>query len=182
MPITYREYEKSTGRFSGPATDAYVGAVLADRESNGYDSDFYAIVWDAERGQPREITYASTRYAAGGSCTVDATDEVRAAYAEWQDAERARLQAERDARDTTDAESMGLTLAQYRRLEASTGQDSELFNGYRQLLTTRTRNRFRSTFRRSLADQIWNWTQDASPKYDSPLSARQRQYVYPRRY
>jgi hypothetical protein len=60
----------------------YVGAVLADREENGYDdSDFYAVVWTGEA--LARVTYASTRYAGGGRAVVDATPETLAVVAAW---------------------------------------------------------------------------------------------------
>lgn len=63
----------------------HVGAVLADRERNYHDdSDFYAVYWDFEDGAPSTIEYATTRFGGGGSCKVDATDEVRALYEAYQ--------------------------------------------------------------------------------------------------
>ncbi len=75
--------------------ETWVGAVLATVEHNYHDdSDFAAIVWDAAKGEPREVEYATTRFSTyRNSATVDATDEVRAAYAAWK-AERARKAAE----------------------------------------------------------------------------------------
>lgn len=62
----------------------YVGAVLDDREENGYhDSDFYAVVWDAEEARLKRVGYNSTRHAGGGSCKVDATPEVYEKAKEW---------------------------------------------------------------------------------------------------
>lgn len=79
----------------------HVGMVIETGELNGYDdSDFYAVVWNPERGEPERVTYATTRgWTYLNSAQVDATPEVRAAYAAWHErAERARRQAERDAR------------------------------------------------------------------------------------
>lgn len=62
----------------------YRGAVLDDRERNGYDdSDFYAVVWDEAAGTVRTVDYASTRYGGGGSCQIDATEEVREKARAW---------------------------------------------------------------------------------------------------
>lgn len=56
------------------------GLTLDDREQNGHDdSDFYAIVWDPMQKRIRRIDYASTRFAGGGGCVVDATEEAKAA-------------------------------------------------------------------------------------------------------
>lgn len=58
----------------------YVGATLATFERNGYDdSDFLAIVWDAENGTTDVTLYDTTRFAGGGSATVDATEDVQCA-------------------------------------------------------------------------------------------------------
>lgn len=80
----------------------HVGLVLSTGEYNGYDdSDFFAEVWNPVTGAPERIIYATTRgWTYPNSATVDATPEVRAAYAAWvakRDAERraAREAAER---------------------------------------------------------------------------------------
>jgi hypothetical protein len=59
-------------------TVSYEGAVLAKFERNGYDdSDFVAIVWDAENKALRHITYASTRgWTYHNGASVDATPAV----------------------------------------------------------------------------------------------------------
>jgi len=74
----------------------FEGAVLGHRERNWHDdSDFYAIVWDAEkewkdrrgrvrRGAIRSFGYATTRFATyGNTCTTDATEEVQEAAARY---------------------------------------------------------------------------------------------------
>src|SRR6185437_2626014 len=74
----------------------WVGCVLSLGEHNHHDdSDFYAIVWDAELGGPREIEYATTRgWTYANSASVDATEEVKAAYKAYQ-VEQRRAQRER---------------------------------------------------------------------------------------
>jgi hypothetical protein len=82
----------------------YEGAVLYTYERNWHDdSDFNAVVWDAEAGTTRTIQYGTTRF--GGSdyntATPDATEEVKAAVADWAaEKERERLTGmwEADAR------------------------------------------------------------------------------------
>ena len=61
------------------------GLVVGLREMNGYDdSDFYATVWNEEKGAPEEIMYASTRgWTYPNGAAVDATDEVKAKYAAY---------------------------------------------------------------------------------------------------
>jgi len=63
---------------------SYVGAVLDDREENGYhDSDFYAVVWDEDESKLKKVVYNSTRYAGGGSCTIDATPDTLEKARNW---------------------------------------------------------------------------------------------------
>lgn len=67
-----------------PARTLFEGAVLTTRERNGYhDSDFYAVVWDEERKELREVEYDTTRFAGGGNAVVDATDEVKTKASKW---------------------------------------------------------------------------------------------------
>lgn len=55
----------------------YVGCVLDTFERNGsWDSDFYAVVWDAEKQEVRNIEYDTTRFAGGGWAKIDATKET----------------------------------------------------------------------------------------------------------
>ncbi len=79
----------------------HVGLVLATGEHNGYDdSDFFAVVWDADLQAPAEITYASTRgWSYPNGATIDATPEIIAKYQAYREAERtaAREEAERRA-------------------------------------------------------------------------------------
>ena len=63
----------------------YQGATIREYERNYYDdSDFYAVVWDEEKQEPRHIQWATTRawtYACG--CVIDATPEVLEKYNAW---------------------------------------------------------------------------------------------------
>lgn len=79
-------------------TVTHEGFVLATRERNGYhDSDFYAIVWDDDANEPREIWYATTSgWTYHNGATVDATPEIRARYNAWR--------AQRDAEERARAE------------------------------------------------------------------------------
>lgn len=65
----------------------FTGLVVDDRERNFYDdSDFYAVVWDAEKGEPFTVEWGTTRFPTigyGYGCAVDATPEVAAAYADY---------------------------------------------------------------------------------------------------
>jgi hypothetical protein len=64
--------------------ESYVGCVLATREENYYDdSDYYAVVWDEEHQRITRIDYDTTRFAGGGSASIDATDEVKEKAAKY---------------------------------------------------------------------------------------------------
>jgi hypothetical protein len=83
--------------FSNECFDVtFVGAVLDTYERNMRDdSDFYAIVWDEEKQEVRDIEYATTRFATyNHSAHVDATDEVKVkAAAYWRATQRATVEA-----------------------------------------------------------------------------------------
>jgi hypothetical protein len=61
------------------------GLVLSLGERNGYDdSDFYAVIWNPEKGCTERVQYATTRgWTYPNSATVDATPEVLASYEAW---------------------------------------------------------------------------------------------------
>jgi len=63
--------------------EKFKGKVLNEFERNGYDdSDFYAVVWDEEKQEPKTIQYATTRgWTYCNSATIDATPEVLEQYA-----------------------------------------------------------------------------------------------------
>jgi hypothetical protein len=100
---TYGGQSAMEDRLASAAEHQFVitweGCVLRLGEHNYYDdSDFYAIVWDAQLGAPREIEYGTTRgWSYWNSASVDATDEVLAAFNAYK-AEQARVaRAEREA-------------------------------------------------------------------------------------
>ena len=71
------------GRYGEEKKVEYEGCVIDLREHNGScDSDWYAIVWDAEHGEVREVMYDTTRFGGTDSwATIDATEEtMRAVY------------------------------------------------------------------------------------------------------
>ena len=61
----------------GEAKVEYEGCVLDTWEHNGYhDSDWYALVWDRDAQELKQIEYDTTRAAGGGWAKIDATAEV----------------------------------------------------------------------------------------------------------
>ena len=102
LPNVHRmdDYPGSNGPLYMKTT--HVGLVVGKREMNGHDdSDFYAIVWDADKECTEEVMYATTRgWSYPNGATVDATPEVLEAYRVWRDrkdAEARKLAAEREA-------------------------------------------------------------------------------------
>jgi hypothetical protein len=153
------------------------GLCLEKCERNGYDdSDFYMIVWNPETGKAENITYASTRgwsYPCYASY-VDATPDVRAAYDAACKAEtrRLRIQGAWDARraEMSLAAKAGITRTDVKRLRNAVGRN---WDAVRRLLITNVR----SGFKKSIRAQIIAWVQDPAPKFSSPLSPKQFQYL-----
>lgn len=73
----------------------HVGLVLETREYNGRDdSDFYAVVWNPEKGATERVEYASTRgWTYPNNAVVDATPEVLEAFNVWSAANHAAAEA-----------------------------------------------------------------------------------------
>ena len=72
------------GHRDTPDRVEYEGAVLGEREKNYHDdSDFFALVWDDEKGEVKSVMFDTTRGVTNGGCTVDATDEVKAKADAW---------------------------------------------------------------------------------------------------
>ena len=75
------------------------GAVVSMREMNGYDdSDFYATYFNAESGEFEEVCYASTRgWTYPCNAVVDATPEIKEAYAAYVEAKEEADRVKREA-------------------------------------------------------------------------------------
>jgi len=147
--------------------DLYAGRVLDVYERNGYDdSDFVAIVWMGEEEGAVHVEYGSTAYYSTSSASVDATEEVKAAYEAWRE-EQARREREAKEQDLADA---GLTLEDYAKLRQSLGTAAT--PSVVKLLRSEHHGRLRSSFRRSIAAQIRAWLRGES-SYRDPLSPRQ---------
>jgi len=108
--------------------ETHTGLVLELRERNGYDdSDFYAVVWNPEKGETERVEYASTRgWTYPNGATVDATPEVLAAYEAWiekRNAEARRLAAEEAARRP----EVGRTVRVVKGRKVKVGEVGEVF-------------------------------------------------------
>ena len=64
------------------------GLVCYIGEHNYHDdSDFYALIWDEAKGEPRDTQYATTRgWTYDNTADVDATPEIAAKFQAWNDA------------------------------------------------------------------------------------------------
>jgi len=159
--------------------EEYQGKCIREWENNGYDdSDFYMCVWDEETQAPKSICFATTRgwtYPSYGSF-VDATPEVLQAYQAY---ETKRLRKNRICEKWENRkEYMRIAkqagLANYLQvIKLSKVTPYGMWSNVVRLLTTN----LRSSFRKSMREQIVNWVNDPAPKYNSPLSKRQWEYV-----
>lgn len=164
---------------------SHVGLCLADREYNGYDdSDWFMAVWDELTQSVKEVCFASTRgwtYPCYGS-TPDATPEVRALAQAYFDRKAA---AARKQRRHEQARALVALRQEYREIAALAAAPVMRVRELRRIMgddyaacvTLLKTKKFRSTFRESMARQIKEWLTDPNPKFPSPLSPRQRQYI-----
>lgn len=162
----------------------YEGLCIRDFERNGYDdSDFYMVVWDPVAKEPKTIEFASTRgwsYPCYAS-SPDATPEVLQDYANYQygiewlrdrQVFEKRIKAlcdfRRLARDN--AKYLGFPSYRFYRLRTLSAEIQE------KLIWLLTAN-IRSDFKKKLRSQVVAWLNDPAPKYTSPLSPKQLEWV-----
>ena len=178
------------GEYFGPFIEyctytSHNGLCIRDFERNGYDdSDWFMIVWNEERHEPETILFASTRgwsYPCYGS-RPDANTETLAAYAQYQDAE-SRLFAMRDFkskiaalcefRDTAKiiAHAAGVPVGKVLKLRKVLGKE-KIEN-----LASFFGPRVRSNFKINLRTQLVNWLNDSAPKYPTPFSRKQLEWI-----
>lgn len=159
-----------------------VGLCLEERERNGYDdSDFYMVYWDEVNNRPVETMFATTRgwsYPAMGS-SVDATPEIRAKYEAYRAAEaEARRKESRRCKARLHRANRNLLRSAAERHGVPYGQMVKLrrlpeFTRILSLFSVRIRNKFKLKLR----EQVLQWVKDPAPKYDHPLSKKQRLYL-----
>lgn len=163
----------------GVADEGYVilsfanGRTLFEREANFYDdSDFY-VTYMEDSGKIREIQYATTRgWSYANGVTIDATDDVKEVYNQhlaqkMQEAERIR-----ESRLDKIAEDCKITREQLSKLFIAYKTDD-----MRTRMIKLLSSNLRSAFRKRIAQQTRDWLADESPKYPTPLSWKQAQYV-----
>lgn len=165
----------------------YDASVLHTFERNGYsDSDFYAVAWDREAGEPVQYEIGSTRYCGGRYNTpVTASAEDRAAYEAWLRRARILERRRRGLEQAAQARALGLpdrfALARLMHAIGAFWYDGHgwsaryksqtpVVDSVTAILTVK---KFRSEFRASIAAQIRTWAADPAPRYHRPLTERQ---------
>ena len=159
--------------------ETHKGLCLSDREYNGRDdSDFYMLVWNPEKKETQSIEFASTRgwsYPSYGSY-VDATPEVIEEYKAWQTAKDREIRIKRRwyrrQEQIKIAQQCGVTRKQISKLCSALNQ-----NDFKAVLGLLKTKKFRSEFRKSLADQVRIWVKAENPSYRMPLSRKQLSYL-----
>jgi hypothetical protein len=176
------------GKKIGPTVNAtwhtHVGLCIEEFERNGYhDSDFYMRVWNEEKQIVEAIMFATTRMGCGAAfgARADATEEVKAKAKAWYAARDARLRAERRSKEAVElralrkeirdvANAHGVNAVKLQKLRRAYGRD---FTRLLSLFGKRIRNNFKLKLR----DQVVAWLNDDAPKYATPLSRKQMEYV-----
>lgn len=165
--------------------ESHNGYCLYDYERNSYDdSDWYMVVWNPVEKKPEHICFASTRgwtYPTYGS-RPDATPEVMAEYNAWK-AESARIA--RQAKRNEQAREIRSFRSKVRELAKTYGFPAvRLLVKYKKWNTKDMEKimglfapRVRNTFKLNLREQVLNWLRDENPKYETPLSRKQMEWL-----
>jgi hypothetical protein len=159
--------------------DTHVGYCIRDYERNGYDdSDFMMEFWNPVTNKPETICFASTRgwsYPAYGS-HPDAGPDIRKAYDDYVAYHRKKSYVMgRWSQRNKDIEIAKACNFPNRFI---VNRIRKVFVGdewlrVEKLLTSNLRSEFRINIR----NQIIKWAMEENPKYNSPLSAKQRRYI-----
>jgi hypothetical protein len=133
-PSAYKsdEWSKQTGHEIW-LVESHIGCVISLSERNGRDdSDFLALVWNDEKGEPETIEYASTRgwsYPCMGTF-IDATAEVLTKYVAWQKVQRERAierQRKRDAATPAKDKRVRIVTATRGKNAVAVGEEGTIF-------------------------------------------------------
>lgn len=185
----YRRYDNATHTYTecpGPVAvwtkPTHIGVCLFERERNMHDdSDFFMTVWDDAKQEPEEIMFATTRgwtYPCLAS-RPDATPEVKAKYEAWLVARQAEARVRQRKAEATKARALRKAIS-----------DVAKANGlpYSRLLKLRRAGhieamlrlfgpRVSSKFKLSCRKQLVEWLKQDKPKYPTPLSKKQMEYI-----
>lgn len=171
----YLSDERNAGKFEFELS--YVGCVLGKGENNFYDdSSWYARVWDEKTQSVTKIYYATTRaWTIYNTAEIDATDEVRAKAEAYYEAterkNRAIALAEINSQDRKIAIKNDISIKALRKLRKDVGAGR-----YESCVDLLSKN-LRSSFRKSLRDQLIKFLKSTDNKYTSPFSYKQWDYL-----
>ncbi len=152
---------------------AFSGQVVDTYERNGHDdSDFYAVCWDSERMLEIRILTGTTRFPSWGCwAEVDISEAGRAEYRAFKEEQKRTSEAlERSICVADIVARSGVAVELAERFVDRIKKGAAAYDAALTLLSTR---KFRSTFRKSLRDQLEAWLLDSDPKFASPFSPRQ---------
>ena len=150
-----------------------VGRVISMREANGYhDSDFYAT-YMRDDGTLGELEYASTRGWSLCQWGIHRCNRMMLSkpYEAIMRERHERDEALREATLDKEAVKCNITREQYDRLR------NAYYGAEFQAIVKLLSSNLRSAFRIKLANQVRAWLEEDSPKYRTPLSPKQLQYV-----
>lgn len=157
----------------GSVEELYKGCVIDEYEHNmAWDSYWYAIIYTG-KGDAFKVETGSTAFANNlPHVEVDASPELMRRYNRYL-----KIKARLEFREYCIwlSEKAGFsTYHNVAKLAKVYGLKSDALNACIQLLKTKN---FRSNFRKSCRDQIVAWLEEDEPKYLTPLSPRQMQYL-----
>lgn len=169
-----RHAEVNKGKFE--LVEKFVGCVLGLGENNYYDdSDFYAIVWNEEKQMVENVYYDTTRAYSPYTANIDATEEVRAKAKAYNESvirkNRAKALAEINSQDRKIAIKNDVPIKALRKLRKDVGAGR-----YESCVELLSKN-LRSSFRKSLRDQLIKFLRSTDNKYTSPFSYKQWDYL-----
>jgi hypothetical protein len=163
----------------------YVGKVLTKEiyqylgDGDGY---FYVIAWNNEKNGPEHVFVRHAGYSSTHTYVIDATEEVVNKYNAYMQ----QLKYEADKREQKNR-VMDKLENRKRWMKVSKELNipypvvmKKLKNNKDILILLETK--VRSEFKMSLKNQVITWLNEASPKYNFPLSPRQLSFIAPRQY
>ena len=162
--------------------ECYVGKVVAVKPCNLAFHDDYRpgadiTVFDNGEIKRLHISYEDPKQ----SAKVDADEATMTAYKNLiaynvrKNEIKIKLQSRKDF--MKDAKVAGVTYHKMKKLHDVLGD--EKYGEAVKMVKSFLNERMRSEFRKSLASSIYHWLIDPNPKYNSPLSNKQLQYLIP---
>ena len=161
----------------------YQGLVVHINEDNKYDDSFFwAIVWDESQDTFKKIYYGSTCIPLGrcGETAIDAPAELRKKYWDWYAEQDRKVAQRRKVERLLATRKIAYLLSKQHGIPAYKlyrfGCDMTL-NRIFSVGFMRTSNKWQREFRTSIRNQVISWFKDPAPKFDYPLSPKQRNMI-----